>query len=80
MSPDEDHEDGDVYEPEPVSLVDGEVLIFDKADFEQEFNCFAARNLDGYVEVLCRGTRKWVPAEGRGSEPSKPKGSLTRVK
>lgn len=54
------------YEPEPVGLSEGDVMIFDKAEFEQDFNCYAAMNSEGTLFVLCKDKRKWVPAEGRG--------------
>lgn len=72
-------DDLEVYEPEPVGLADGEALIFDKAEFEQEFNCYAAMVKDGGLYVLCKETRKWVLAEGRGVGTTKPAGRLTRV-
>lgn len=82
MSPDDELEDagpGD-YCSTPVSVGDGEVLIFDSLEFEVDFNCYAATVDEGVLFVLCKETRKWVPAEGRGQEPGKPSGRLTRVK
>jgi hypothetical protein len=76
MTPDDE---GEVYEPEPVGLGDGEALIFDKAEFEQDFDCYAAMVRDGGLYVLCKQTRKWVLAEGRGVGTTKPTGRLTRV-
>jgi hypothetical protein len=76
MSPDDETE---FYEPEPISLADGEAVIFDRAEFEQDFNCYAAMCREGALFVLCRETRKWVTVEGRGLEPTKPSGRLTRV-
>ncbi len=74
----DDTEDFGEYEPEPVFLADGDLAIFDKTEFEQDFNCYAAMSRDGQLWVLCKETRKWVSAEGRGHEP-KPSGRLTRV-
>lgn len=62
------------YDPEPIALLDGEAVLFDQKEFCAEFNCHAVMFRDGALFVLCKESRKWVPAEGRGQEPSSPKG------
>lgn len=83
MAPDDElPEDEEIgrYEPIPAGLSDGDVLIFDPVDFEAAFNCYGLQLRENQLFVLCKETRRWVPAEGRGQEPKKPSGQLTRVK
>ena len=40
--PDDTEEDFGEYEPEPFGLSDGDLMIFDKAEFEQDFKQVAA--------------------------------------
>lgn len=75
---DEIEVDGE-YEPQPAGLSDGDTFIFDRAEFEQEFDCYAAMSRDGQLYVLCKQSRKWVSVESRGIEPPKAAGRLTRV-
>jgi hypothetical protein len=62
-TPDIEAEDDGAYEPQPMGLSDGDLVIFDRAEFEQDFNCYAAMSRDGQLWVLDRDTRKWATAE-----------------
>lgn len=77
MSPDDEPEG---YDPEPAFMADGEVLIFDHREFAEDFDCYATMLRENVLFVLCRKTRKWVPAEGRSMQPDKPSDRLMRVK
>lgn len=59
--PDAKEEEG--YEPEPVGLNDGDIMIFDRFEFEAAFECYAAQNRNGHLFVLKKDTRKWECAE-----------------
>lgn len=81
MNAEDEIEDDEVeeYEPMPAGLSDGDVLIFDRSEFEQDFDCYAAMLRGGCLFVLCKESRKWVPAEGRGLEPPRAGGKLRTV-
>lgn len=72
MNPEDDEIEQDDYVPEAVGLADGEFMIFDPLDFEMEFDCYAVTVRGNCLFVLCKQSRIWVPAEGRGSGPAKP--------
>jgi hypothetical protein len=59
----EDEDEG--YTPQPIVMGDGDIVIADPLEFAVEFNCHAWRYDEGVLFVLCRGTRTWVPVEGR---------------
>ncbi len=78
--PDDEIEVEGEYTPEPAGLSDGDTFIFDRAEFEEAFDCYATMSRDGQLYVLCKQTRKWVSVESRGVElPPKAAGRLTRV-
>jgi hypothetical protein len=72
-TPDIEAEDEGAYEPQPVTLSEGEFLIFDRAEFEQDFNCYGACIRDFQVWVLDKDSRKMVPAEKPdATKPARP--------
>jgi hypothetical protein len=62
-------EDEAGYVPEPMGLSDGDLVIFDRAEFEQDFDCYAAINRGGQLFVLGKSDRHWRPAE----QPANPR-------
>jgi hypothetical protein len=53
----------DTYDPEPVEICDGSVLLQDPVEFYELTNSVAAMMRDGVLFVLCRDTLKWVNVE-----------------
>lgn len=66
----------DGYYPDPVEVYDGGVVIFDRYEFEQKYNCDAAIVRDGCLFVLDKDSRRWVSAEAG----DKPRRGLAPVK
>lgn len=54
-----------VYDPEPVSLADGEMLILDPLLFAEQHNTNCVRMTGSQVWVLDNDTRKWRDIETR---------------
>jgi hypothetical protein len=51
------------YEPQPAGLSEDDVFIFDRAEFEEAFNCYAVMNRGGQLWVLDKDSRRWAVAE-----------------
>ena len=69
MIPEDDidtDEDGESYEPEAISLADGEAILFDPAEFEEAFNAFGAMFSNGCLFYLDKDSRRWVNVEDHG--------------
>jgi hypothetical protein len=60
----------DTYEPEPVEICDGSVLLQDPIEFYELTNSVAAMVRDGILFVLCRDTLKWVNVEDASKKPA----------
>jgi len=56
-------DEADTYEPLPVALHDGGVIILDPIEFQDTFNCHAAMFDQGMLYVLCRDTKQWHNVE-----------------
>lgn len=65
--------DDEYYQPEPVTLIDSGVIIFDPIEFVEKYQCTAAQYFEGQLYVLDKTTSRW-----RNVEPEKPK--LTSAK
>jgi hypothetical protein len=67
---DEDDDDLVEYEPEPLSLVDGEFHIFDPVEFVELYrNPLAVMAYAGGLFYLDRETRKWTNVEQPAAKP-----------
>lgn len=53
----------DTYEPIPVCVADGDVMIPDPAEFSDLTGSIAAQVRDGALFVLSRDSLKWVNVE-----------------
>lgn len=56
----EDDEPEDGYEPIPVSLPDGDAVIFDPIEFGEITNSIASMVVGGHLLVLDRTTLQWT--------------------
>lgn len=63
MAGDEDEIELGAYEPQPAGLSEGDAFIFDRAEFEQDFNCYAVMSRGGQLWILDKETRRWLPVE-----------------
>lgn len=72
--------DIEVYEPEPCSLGELEVLIFDPIEFTELTNSIAAVARDGALFVLDRETLKWRNVEDLKKEQKKTGSGLRAIK
>lgn len=62
----EDEIEDEGYVPEPIGLCDGEVILFDPAEFESAFNAYGVMASNGCLFYLCKDARKWVNVEDFG--------------
>lgn len=65
----DDQDTIDPVAPAALGLADGEIVIFNTAEFEQDFNCYAAQMRGTDLFVLCKARLKWVNAEGHEDAP-----------
>lgn len=64
-------EEVEVYTPQPITLMDGDALIFDPDDFAETFDAHAVIHRDGCLFVLCRETLDWKKVEPhKAAKPS----------
>ena len=52
-----------VYEPSPVEICEGAVVIFDHVEFAEATKSIAAMNRDGVLFALRKDSLKWVNVE-----------------
>ena len=70
MSPDDES-----YIPEAIGLADGEVILFDPAEFEADFDAYGVMVREGCLFYLDKETKRWVNVEDHG----KPRAPLRKV-
>ena len=60
------------YAPEPIEVMDGCLVLFDQAEFAEEFDCHGVLVYEACVYVIDRKTRKLRPIEldVTGGKPS----------
>ena len=51
--------DEQAFEPLPLAVHDGSMVIFDQVEFCAVYNCLAVKFLDGFLSVLDRDTGVW---------------------
>ena len=56
----ETEEEAGAYEPQAAGLSEDDCLIFDRAEFEQDFNCYAVMFRGGQLWALDKESRQWV--------------------
>ena len=59
----EEEEESGAYEPMPAGLSEDDCFIFDRAEFEQDFNCYAVQFKGGQLWVLDKESKRWRNAE-----------------
>ena len=62
-TPETEAEDSEAYEPQVIGLSEDDCVIFDKAEFEQDFNCYAVQSRGGQLWVLDKESKRWRNAE-----------------
>ena len=68
----EEEEDG-AYEPQPADLSEDDCFIFDRAEFEQDFNCYAVQFKGGQLWVLSKESKRWVSVEAPDKADKEPR-------
>lgn len=67
----ETEEEAGAYEPQPCLLTEDDCFIFDRAEFEQDFNCYAVMFKGGQLWALDKESRQWVDCAKPGKAPAK---------
>ena len=60
---DEPEDEGSLYEPESVHMIDGDLHIGDSVEFLERTNALACQWVAGRLYVLDRADLKWVNIE-----------------
>jgi hypothetical protein len=77
-TPDIEAEDDGAYEPQPMGLSEDDCLIFDRAEFEQDFNAYAVMFRGGQLWALDKESRQWVDC-ARPTRADKPPSKFKSV-
>jgi hypothetical protein len=58
--PEEEQIEYVIEPPAPCEIWDGGCTIFQPAQFEEDFNCYAAQMFEGNLLVLDKKSREWL--------------------